>query len=446
MNARQLEACAERLAEFLTTMLATVGRAERRHHGALYVQGLLLDGERKSIEPLAGRVPGGNVQALQQFVGQSPWAWEPGRRLWAPRMEAALLPAAAWLIDDTGFPKQGRHSVGVARQYSGTLGQVGNCQVAVTVHLSTEAESLPLDWALYLPQAWTADAARCRQAGVPEQTAFRTKPELALELFDHLLAWGLRRQPVLADAGYGNSTEFRQGLVRRGLQYLVGVESHTTVWDQPTQRVQPRRPTGRGRPRRPYYRGQPLAVRDLAAALPPQAWHTITWRQGTQGPQRSRFTACRVQPAHGHAHGQPELEPVWLLIEWPADVKAPTKYWFSNLPQGVSLRRLVQLAKLRWRVEQNYQQLKEELGLDHYEGRGWQGWHHHVTLVCLAYAFLLLERRRLKKNSSGDFAWSTAMFANGADSHVRRVPDLPPSGRQRSVTITQRSSTSAPIA
>ena len=247
MNAQQLEACAERLQEFLTTMLASVGRAERRHHGALYVQGLLLDGDRKSIEPLARRVPGADVQALQQFVGQSPWAWEPVRRRLAQRMAAALKPAAAWVIDDTGFPKQGRHSVGVARQYSGTLGKVGNCQVAVTVNLSTETESMPLNWALYLPQAWVADTDRCRRAGVPAQRRFRTKPELALELIDQLLAWGLRPQPVLADAGYGNSTSFRAGLARRGLQYVVGVESSTAVWETPIARVLLRRSPGRPR-------------------------------------------------------------------------------------------------------------------------------------------------------------------------------------------------------
>jgi SRSO17 transposase len=424
MNGRQLAACAERLQEFLTTMLAGVGRAERRHHGSFYVQGLLLDGERKSIEPLARRVPGAEVQALQQFVGQSPWAWEPVRRRLAQRMEQALRPAVAWIIDDTGFPKQGRHSVGVARQYSGTLGKVGNCQVAVTVHLSTETESMPLDWALYLPQAWSGDIARCRQAGVPAPAVFRTKPELALDLIDQLLAWGLRRQLVLADAGYGNSTEFRHGLARRGLQYIVGVESHTAVWEQSSAGV-PAHRRGRGRPRPPHYRGQPLGLRQLALALPPQAWRTLTWRQGTQGPQRSRFAACRVQPAHGHAHHQPELASVWVLIEWPADTAAPTKYWFSNLPEGVSLRRLVRLAKLRWRVEQNYQQLKEELGLDHYEGRGWQGWHHHVTLVCLAYAFLLLERRRFKKTSTADFARDAPLPAIGADAHVRSLPGLP---------------------
>src|SRR5215469_13925907 len=425
MNARELAACANRLQEFLSTMLTGVGRAERHRHGALYVQGLLLDGERKSIEPLAGRVPGANMQALQQFVGQSPWAWEPVRRQLARRMAAELRAAAAWIVDDTGFPKQGRHSVGVARQYSGTLGKVGNCQVAVSVHLSTTTESMPLDGALYLPQAWTEDTQRCQRAGVPGPIRFRTKIELALELIDQLLEWGLRRQPVLADAGYGNSTKFRAGLAGRGLHYLVGVESNTAVWAQPTQRMQPRQRHGRGRPRGPDSRGQPIALRELAAALPLQAWHTLTWRQGTQGPQRSRFSACRVQPAHGHAHRQPELEPVWVLIEWPAESAAPTKYWFSNLPESVSLRRLVRLAKLRWRVEQNYQQLKEELGLDHYEGRGWQGWHHHVTLVCLAYAFLLLERRRLKKNADADVAADAPLSATGADSPLRPLPGLP---------------------
>lgn len=397
MNSRELQACADRLEEFLSKLLRRVGRSERRHHGALYVQGLLLDGERKSNEPLAQRVPGGNVQALQQFVGQSPWAWEPVRRLLAQQMEEELLPAAAWIVDDRGFPKQGHESVGVARQSSGTLGNVGNCQVAVAVHLATEEESMPLDWALYLPQTWIEDGERCRKAGIPENTPFCAKGELALELIDHLLGWGLKRQPVLADAGYGDSGEFRHGLTTRHLSYVVGVESSTVVWDWPTQRVQPRRRGVGGRPRGPYDRGRPQPLSVLAAVLPAARWRTVTWRQGRRGPQRSRFAACRVQPAHGHVQDGPERQPVWLLIEWPAEAEAPSKYWFSNLPEGVSLRRLVQLAKLRWRVEQNYQQLKEELGLDHYEGRGWQGWHHHVTLVCLAYAFLLLERQRHKK-------------------------------------------------
>jgi SRSO17 transposase len=298
MNARELAACANRLQEFLSTMLADVGRAERRRHGALYVQGLLLDGERKSIEPLAGRVSGASMQALQQFVGQSPWAWEPVRCLLARRMEPELRPAVAWIIDDTGFPKQGRHSVGVARQYSGTLGKVGNCQVAVTVHWSTATESMPLNWALYLPQTWTEDVARCRQAGVPLPMRFRTKPELALELLDQLLAWGLQRQPVLADAGYGNNSEFRQGLVSRGLQYMVGVESTTAVWAQPTSAGEPCRPNAHGQPQSPGSRTRPVALRELAAALPPQAWRTITWRQGTLNKSTLKGKwQCRCKPA-----------------------------------------------------------------------------------------------------------------------------------------------------
>ena len=293
-------------------MLASVGRAERRHHGALYVQGLLLDGDRKSIEPLARRVPGADVQALQQFVGQSPWAWEPVRRRLAQRMAAALKPAAAWVIDDTGFPKQGRHSVGVARQYSGTLGKVGNCQVAVTVNLSTETESMPLNWALYLPQAWVADTEHCRRAGVPAQRRFRTKPELALELIDQLLAWGLRPQPVLADAGYGNSTSFRAGLARRGLQYVVGVESSTAVWETPIARVLPRRSPGR--PRQPDGRGQPVALRDLALALPPQA---MAHRH--LAPRHARSTAQPLRRLPGAAGSRPCPRPARAGVGLAAD-------------------------------------------------------------------------------------------------------------------------------
>jgi SRSO17 transposase len=404
MNEKQLQASSGRLERFMTGLLAGIGRRERREHGARYIQGLLLDGERKSIEPLAARVPGGNVQALQQFVGQSPWAWEPVREQLAQRMQEALLPTAGWIIDDTGFPKQGTDSVGVARQYSGTLGKVGNCQIAVSIHLTTGEESTPLDWVLYLPREWIDDPERCRQAGVPENTVFRTKPELALVLIDQLGQWGLTQLPVLADAAYGRSTEFRQGLVDRQLQYVVGVDPDTAIWTEPTRRVQPVRKPGKGRPPVPYYQDKPTSLEAMATALPAREWKTVRWREGSQGPQQSRFAARRVQPAHGHARHQAEREEVWVLIQWPADEKEPAKYWLSNLPRDTALKRLVRLAKLRWRVEQNYQQLKEELGLDHYEGRGWPGWHHHVTLVCLAYAFLLLERQRTQKNSGDDSA------------------------------------------
>jgi SRSO17 transposase len=404
MTEKQLQACAGRLEEFLRELLGDLGRLERREHGARYVQGLLLDGERKSIEPLAARVPGGNVQSLQQFVGQSPWAWQPVREQLAQRMQEALLPLAGWIIDDTGFPKQGKESVGVARQYSGTLGKVGNCQIAVSIHLTTEQESAPLDWALYLPQQWVDDPERCRKAGVPENALFRSKPEMALTLVDQLVRWGVSRLPVLADVAYGRSSEFRQGLANRQLQYVVGVDPDTAIWTEPTRRVPPRRKSGRGRPPAPYYKDKPTNLEAMAKALPASQWKRVRWREGSQGPQESRFLARRIQPAHGHARNQAELEEGWALIEWPSQEQAPTKYWFSNLPLRTSLKRLVGLAKLRWRVEQNYQQLKEELGLDHYEGRGWSGWHHHVTLVCLAYAFLLLERQRTKKNFTEDSA------------------------------------------
>jgi SRSO17 transposase len=404
MNERQLQACSHRLEAFMTELLTGIGRSERREHGALYIQGLLLDGERKSTEPLAVRVPGGNVQALQQFVGQSPWAWEPVREQLAQRMQEALLPVAGWIIDDTGFPKQGSDSVGVARQYSGTLGKVGNCQIAVSIHLTTEEESTPLDWALYLPREWIDDPERCLKAGVPENTLFCTKPELALALTDQLRQWGLTQLPVLADTAYGRSTEFRQGLVDRQLQYVVGVDPDTAIWTEPTRPIQPPRQGGKGRPPGPYYKDKPTGLEAMAPTLTTREWKKVRWREGSQGPQESRFAARRVQPAHGHGRNQAELEEVWVLIEWPTQEKAPIQYWFSNLPPDTSLKRLVRLAKLRWRVEQNYQQLKEELGLDHYEGRGWRGWHHHVTLVCLAYAFLMLERQRSKKNSDDDSA------------------------------------------
>lgn len=402
MNQHAMRACAERLEQFLSSLLAPVGRAERRQHGEAYIQGLLLDGERKSIEPMAARVPGGNVQALQQFVGQSPWAWEPVRKLLAQQMSERLLPAAGWIVDDTGFPKQGSKSVGVARQYSGTLGKVGNCQIAVSVHLTTPEESLPLNWALYLPESWMADRGRCRKVGIPEGTPFRTKSELALELIDQLLGWGLEAQPVLADVAYGNNTEFRQALAARRLRYVVGVESTTTAWLAPARKVQPRRRQKIGRPRGAYYPERPKSVEQLARAGSSSDWHNVRWRQATRGVQQSRFAACRVQPAHGPLRHGGEPETLWLLIEWPEEAAAPSHYWLSNLPEHISRRRLVQLAKLRWRVEQNYQQLKEELGLDHYEGRGWQGWHHHVTLVSLAYAFLVSERLKDKKNSTAE--------------------------------------------
>ena len=397
MTDAQVGRCRKRMNQFLTDLLEPMGRSERRHWAAVYVRGLLLDGERKSIEPLAARLPDGNVQALQQFIGQSPWEWNAVWERLGKRMIAELEPDTAWVVDDTGFPKQGSHSVGVTRQYSGTLGKTGNCQIAVSVHHVGEQGNAPLGWRLYLPENWAHDKQRRQEAGIPAEVVFRPKWELALEIIDQIRGWGLADRVVLADAGYGESTEFRQQLEQRQLRYIVGVGPQVGVWLKPPHPtlLKPRR---MGRPPSALHYGdqRPLSVKTVAQQA--KGWKTIGWREGSQGRLKSRFWAGRVQPSHGFHEGQPPHKEVWLLVEWPELEKEPIKYFFCDLPADYSLRRLVRLAKCRWKIEQDYQQLKEELGLDHYEGRNWQGWHHHVTLVMMAHAFLTLETLRSKKN------------------------------------------------
>lgn len=397
MTASEIDRCRKRLEQFLTDLLEPLGRRERRQWSSVYVRGLLLDGERKSIEPMAARLPEGNVQAMQQLIGQSPWAWAPVWQRLAQRMTAELAPDPVWVIDDTGFPKQGRSSVGVERQYSGTLGKTANCQVAVSLHQAGREESTILGWRLYLPERWTGDAERRAEAGIPETVEFRTKWQLALELIDEALAWGLRAGVVLADAAYGEVTEFRDGLEARKRPYAVGVSSSLGVWTRPP-RVHQLKARGRGRPPTAYHYGEqrPCSVREVAEKA--RGWKQVRWREGTKGWLQSRFYASRVQPSHGFHEGQPPHPEVWLLVEWPSGEPEPTKYFLCDLPEHYTLRRLVRITKSRWKVEQDYQQLKEELGLDHYEGRSWMGWHHHVTLVMLAHAFLTLETLRSKKN------------------------------------------------
>ena len=395
MTESEIEKCRNRLEQFLADLLEPLGRRERRYWSSVYVRGLLLDGERKSIEPMAARLPEGNVQAMQQLIGQSPWPWAPVWERLAQRMTAELTPDPVWVIDDTGFPKQGYHSVGVARQYSGTLGKTANCQVAVSLHQVGTEESTLLDWRLYLPESWTQDPERRTQAGIPPEVKFQTKWQLALAMIDEARAWGLRCGVVLGDAGYGEVTEFREGLQARHLAYALGIASTVKVWTKP-----PRLRKTPGRGRRPtvyhYDQQQPWAVREVAQKA--RGWKQVRWREGTKGWLESRFYACRVQPAHGFDEGDPPHPEVWLLVEWPPGEKEPTKYFLCHLPENYTLRRLVRIVKSRWKIEQDYQQLKEELGLDHYEGRNWMGWHHHVTLVMLAHAFLTLEMLRSKKN------------------------------------------------
>jgi SRSO17 transposase len=330
-------------------------------------------------------------------VGQSPWDWMPLWERLGKRMTAELEPDPVWVIDDTGFPKQGKHSVGVERQYSGTLGKVGNCQVAVSLHHVGEQGSTVLDWRMYLPESWTKNGKRREEAGIPEEVVFRTKWQLSLDMIDQVRAWGLPNRIVVADAGYGDTTEFRDELETRQLPYVVGISSTTGVWSKPP-RAQVPRYQGRGAPATRYAYGKQRPTSAQDAALQAKGWKRIRWRQGTKGWLESRFVAFRVQPSHGFVRGQPPHKEVWLLIEWPESEKEPTKYFLCDLPATYTLRRLVRLAKCRWKIEQDYQQLKEELGLDHYEGRSWIGWHHHTTLVMLAHAFLTLEMLRSKKN------------------------------------------------
>ena len=388
----------ERLAGFLNEMLGALGRAERRRWGDVYVRGLLATSGRKATASMAARVSDGNVQAMQQFIGQSPWPWEPLRQRLAQRLAAALQPVAAWMIDDTGFPKKGTRSVGVARQYSGTLGKIGNCQVAVSLHYATDDAAAPVDFALYLPKAWL-DPVRRAGAGIPEDVTFQTKWALALTLIDRALEWHVPPGVVTADAGYGNISEFRAELARRDLRYVVGVQSTTTVWTDADNLTMPPHPGRRGRPRRkPLEVGAPQQVKTLSQSWSPDQWQRIMWREGTKGPMASRFAAARVLPTNGYEHTGSREQPHWLLVEWPEGEPAPTKFWLANLPPEADLVSLVRLAKIRWWIEQGYQQLKDELGLDHYEGRSWQGWHHHVTMTMLAFGFLALEALHRKKN------------------------------------------------
>ena len=421
MTPRNLKGLESRLMHFLEDLLEPMGRSERRHWARVYVEGLLLDGERKSIEPMAARLPGAEVQALRQFVGQSPWEVEQVQRRMAHKMVDLLSDAQVWILDETAFPKAGEHSVGLARQYCGTLGKVANCQVAVSLHWSSEAASCPLLWRLYLPAEWFADSARAQEVKLPPGTVYQSKTELALAVIDQALAWELPALPVVADSFYGNDFGFRQALRERHLPYAVQVEPTTVVWTTDPNLPLPA-PKKTGRPRRyPPLEAlpRPESLDKVAQQLPTAAWRTVTWRQGSRGAQSSRFALLPVWAAHGwREQAHPLRVTEWLLVEWPKEEKQPTKYWLVQLgPQRPGWRHCVRIAKARWRVEQDYRELKEELGLDHYEGRQWLGWHHHVCLVTMAYAFLRTEQARLKKNF-----WCDLDSATGAQDTLGATP------------------------
>jgi SRSO17 transposase len=373
----------KRLTAYLQNLAQAVNHADRTEPMQDYCAGLLLPGERKSVEPMAARVAPQAVdrkhQSLLHFVGESSWDDE---AVMATAL-ATVLPAmqrdgavTAWIVDDTGTPKKGRHSVGVAHQYCGQLGKPANCQVAVTLSLATPRASMPVAHRLYLPQAWIEDVERRRQAKVPERIEFQTKNEIALDQIRRACARNLPRGTVLADAAYGTDTGFRSALAEMKLRYLVGVNPQLGVWFHYE--------------RERHRKLRPLAVKDVALALPAQAWRTISWREGTKRTLTSRFAARRVNSAHPES--RPETQ--WLLMEWPLGEESPTKYALSNLPASTTLSRLVGTAKQRWIIERDYLELKQELGLGDYEGRGWRGFHHHATLCIVSYGFLVAERAR----------------------------------------------------
>ncbi len=402
MTPRQMKRLEGELESFLESMFSGLGRVERRRAMSWYVKGLLLEGERKSIEPLAGRLvedvgeQEAMRQRLQQCVSGSTWADEEVMRRLALKLEAELPGIEALVLDDTGLPKKGKHSVGVARQYSGTLGRTDSCQVAVSLHLAGEKSSGCIGMRLYLPAEWTSAPERLRKAGVPEDVSFETKGAIALGLLERALDWGVKPRLFLADAGYGNEVEFREALTRRGLPYIVGIRGDSVLWPPGFEPPPiPQKPAGMSGPARTRYRygeAKPIAAQKLAAGLPPTAWKSVSWGEGAKGRKRSRFAALRIRIAHGHSVGLAPGDEQWLLCEWPRNEKQPTRFHLSTLPAHISLKQLVRLSKLRWRVERDYQELKAEVGLDHFEGRSWRGFHHHVTLCVVAHGFLALRR------------------------------------------------------
>ena len=401
-GARQKLTGEARLAAYLDAIVGGLGHASRAASARAYCTGLLLPGERKSIEPMAARLDPGHVQAkhqsLHHVVAQA--EWDDAALLAAVR--AQVLPAIErhgpvryWIVDDSGFPKQGKHSVGVARQYCGQLGKPDNCQVAVSLSVANDHASLPIAYQLFLPQAWAADPTRRAKAGVPEAIRFETKTVIALGQLRQALAAGVPVGIVLGDAAYGDETDFRVGVADLGLRYVLGVRRGTSVWAPGTEPLPPAPWSGRGRRPTKLRRDadhQPVTLKALALNLPAHTWRRVTWREGSQGKLSSRFAAVRVRPAHRDTQRSEPWPEEWLLIEWPEGDAEPAKYWFSNLPQRTSLKRLVRVAKARWWIERDYQELKQELGLGHFEGRNWRGFHHHASLCIAAYGFLIAER------------------------------------------------------
>ena len=401
MDLRTLAGSKSRFWAFVEGLASVIGHLDRAGPLRDYCTGLVMSSGRKSVEPMAALTApertAAQHQSLLHFIGLSPWS---DAKVLAKIGEMVLPeierhgPIEAWIVDDTGFPKKGKHSVGVARQYCGQLGKQDNCQIAVSLSLANHHASLPAGYRLYLPEDWASDAKRRGKVGVPKEINFKTKPEIALEQIEAACAAGLPRGVVLMDAGYGASTDLRTGVSALALTYVAGIMPNTTVWTSDKGPLPPKKRSGRGQPPKRLRRDdkhQPISVKELALGLPKHVWRTIKWREGSNDPLVSRFARVRVRVAH-RDYNLSEIRPEeWLLIEWPDGEDEPTKYWLSTLPEDITFRKLVDLAKLRWRIERDYQELKQEVGLGHFEGRGWRGFHHHATMCIAAYGFLISE-------------------------------------------------------
>jgi len=385
----------ERLAGFVGDVAAGFALARQRENALLYVRGLIEQGGRKSLQPTLFRLEESpaRYESVQQFLADSPWRSELLVRACAERV-APQIGVMAWIVDDTGIAKDGRCSPGVKRQYSGTLGKIGNCQIAVSLHAAGERGTLPLGWALYLPEEWCDDMQRRVKAKVPEQVVFQTKPQLAAGLVEQASGWKLPAAPILADCAYGDNSAFRARLHALEHEYLIAVSAQVSVYGPETTFAVPERQGMTGRSRsvaRPDRK--PESVRVLAERLPARAWKTLPCRTTPAGEDvEGRFAFVRVVATHPVRNDHQPHRQEWLIIEWPAGAQAPSDYWLSNLAADTEPERLARLARLRWTIELDYRQLKGELGLDHYEGRSYPGFHHHCALVTCAHAFLTLER------------------------------------------------------
>jgi len=391
-NARLWRRGLPQFTKFMAPVVASLGRSERRRAATHYVEGLLMPGQRKSIEPMAARL-GIDAQSLQQLVTSSPWSdeavWRAIRREVIPHLE----PLEAWVVDETGWIKQGQHSVGVSHQYCGAVGKRAHCQVSVEVVVSDGEIAAPIAGRLYLPQNWAEDEVRRAEVGVPAEVRFQTKPELTLDLIRQAQADDVPSAPVLGDAGYGDSPDFREGVRQLGMEFFLQVTPRHKAWTQPL-------PTPYKRIRHYAIEGAPPArnLAEIARCFPAEQWKNCSWKSADDQTRRTRLAWCEVYLQHGLREGEGEPEKVWLVVDWPSGEEEPYHYYLAHFYRPPSRARCLKLSRSRWHIEQYFQRSKDDLGLDHFEGRSWRGFHHHLVLAALAYLFILTQHLRVKKN------------------------------------------------